>query len=149
MKSDYKVYSLQISDKFESYDEACRLLKNFYGILNRLITLPKFSNTSFIIGISDTSSKGAYVAYEKNGKKGRPKKVIIGDKLEYWHFHIYAISDTDRVASFCEEAKKRFNKKQKYKIGKEKNDSLENALNYLKKQSLNCWKNGNYFHSHF
>ena len=139
-------YSINISNKFASYEEIHKELKNTFQMMKRLIdTNPKFENVSIIMGISNVDSRTAKIKYLYTHKKGRPPKIIIGNNVE-WHFHIYAIKSDGSASVFCEEVKRRLIKKD-YVISKNKNDNIENALKYLKKQSKNVWKYGNYFQS--
>lgn len=147
MKKKEKIiscYSINISNKFESYEKIRKELKNNFQIMKRIIdTNSKFNGVSIIMGISNIDSRTAKTQYLYTYKKGRPKKEIVGNTVE-WHFHIYAINTDGSSSGFCEEVKKHLVKKG-YVISKNKNDNIENAFNYLKKQCKSVWKYGNYF----
>ena len=142
-------YTIEIENKWAKKEEVDKLLKNYYQLLKRIAEgNTNFNNISFIMGISNTCPRGAKTYYEHTGKKGRPKKIILGDKLP-WHFHIYAISLSSDynylyLSTFSNECKRRLEKKGlKVKIGT--NNSIQNAIEYLERQSQNIRKYGPYF----
>lgn len=139
-------YSINVSNKFVSYEKIRKELKNNFQMMKRLIdTNPKFGDVSIIIGISNIDSRTAKIQYLYTYKKGRPKKEVVGNVVE-WHFHIYAIKNGGSASVFCEEVKRHLIKKG-YVVSKNKNDNVENAINYVIKQSICVWKYGNYFQS--
>lgn len=139
-------YSINVSNKFASYEEIRKELKNNFQMLKRLIVNnSKFEDVSIIMGISNIDSRTAKIKYLYTHKKGRPKKEIVGNNVE-WHFHIYAIKNDGSASVFCEEVKRHLIKKG-YIVSKNRNENIENAINYLKKQSTCIWKYGNYFKS--
>ena len=143
-----KIYSLNISDKFDNEEDIRKELKNLYQLLKRYQNSKTiYKNISFIIGISNISSSDAKVSYIYNFSKGKPKKIINGTKV-LWHFHIYIIGDDiSSASSFCNNMRIYIAKKKKYKTSQNKNDNIENALNYINNQCISVWKYGIYFHS--
>ena len=106
-----------------------------------------FSNISFVIGISNVNSNTAKVTYNHNKLRGRPRKMIIGENVE-WHFHIYVIGNEFSSASyFSTLVKDILILKRKYRVSISTNDNIDNALNYVNKQCISYWKYGQYFNS--
>ncbi|MBE6156325.1 MAG: hypothetical protein E7161_01075 [Firmicutes bacterium] len=139
-------YSVNTTDKFNSKEEIEKKLKNIYqAMLRRKHTDERFRDISFIVGTSETKSSGAYISYNRTGKRGRPKRVVVGEKIP-WHLHIYVISIGEYASTFSEEIIK-YLKKRGFETSKNKNDSVNNALNYLERQSLYKRTGGDYFKS--
>ena len=73
-------YSINVSNKFASYEEIRKELKNNFQMLKRLIVNnSKFDGVSIIMGISNIDSRTAKIKYLYTHKKGRPKKEIYGN----------------------------------------------------------------------
>lgn len=139
-------YGIYISNKYSDYITIHKLQKNIYQMMNRIIKNDiRFKDISFIIGISNTEEENAKIIYIKTLKKGRPKKAVIGDKIE-WHFHIYSITEKKYLSTFCNIVRKKLNKKG-YITKQLKNNSVKSAINYTTKQCQNIWCYGDYFKS--
>lgn len=149
MKQSSRGYHLNFSDKIPSYDEALKIFNSMYMMAKRMIqNNEKYKDVSFRIGLSNIDSDSAEIRYEKNGKKGRPRKYIAGDEVG-WHIHLYAFNVYDykvMASSFIQELKEK-NQNKGYKIDKNQNDNIKNGLNYIKKQSVKCQDFGKYFNS--
>lgn len=140
-------YKITISNKFENMTRAKKNMKNIHQILKRIAESDdSFEKVSFIVAISDTDSSDAKVSYIK-GKKGRPKRIVKGTKVE-WHLHIYVTTTDDRfMSTFCNIARTRL-RKRGYITEIRTHDNLEVALNYVSKQALYRFTYGPYFKSH-
>lgn len=144
--SSIKCYSVNTDDKFNQKKDIEKALKNIYQkMLRTKKEDARFKDISFIIGISNTNPKGSYISHIRTGKKGRPKRIVIGKKLK-WHLHIYVISAGEYASTFSEEIIK-YLKKKGFKASKNNNDCVENAINYLERQSLKKMVGGDYFKS--
>ena len=139
-------YSLNISNKYDGVGEARKYMKKIYQILKYLIeTNEQYFNMSFLIGISNVSSKKTKITFAYNNKKGRPRKVIIGEQIP-WHIHLFITSSNGLMSTFCDDAKKRLQKKGLL-ISKSRNDNMQNAIHYVNRQCTYIWKFGKYFES--
>lgn len=149
MKNDISIYSLNISDKFENEILIRREQKNIYQMLKRLKNSSTlYKNISFIIGISNVESKTCKVEYIYNKSRGKPSKIIVGKYIK-WHFHIYIIGNKiSSSSSFCNKTRQHLTRKKGFKTSQNKNNNVENALNYVNSQCISVWKYGDYFHSH-
>ena len=148
MKDNYSVYSLNISNKFQSQELIEKEMKNLFQMIKRYKegnTL--YKNISFVIGISNVSSKGCKVGYTYNNLRGKPPKFVSGKEVD-WHFHIYIIRDDKYSASsFCNNMRIHISNKKGYKTSQNKNYNVDNAINYVYSQCLRVWTYGRYFHS--
>ncbi len=143
-----RCYVLEIGDKFIDEIKGLKELKNIYQLLKRVAeSNQNYSDISFIVGLSNTKSDTAYTYYKRKSGRGRPKKIIGGIKIDY-HFHIYVITIESPIAGFCFQAKKRLDKKFK-SVKYSLHNNPENGIKYLKNQSNNTRKYGNYFKTHF
>ncbi len=137
-------YGIDFSKKYNSIEEAKRIMKNSYNIINRIILREdKFKDILFLIGVSDTFSNTAVRSYLYTGRRGRPQVIIEGDKTMP-HIHLYIFNKDHNsflLSSFCEEVIKRL---RKYDVsGKWTNDDLKTALQYVLKQSVHYRSNCN------
>lgn len=141
-----KCYSVNTVDKFNNQEEIERKLKNIYQAMLRIKNKDeRFKDISFIVGVSNTNPKGSYISHIRTGKRGRPKRIVVGEKL-LWHLHIYVVSTGEYASTFSEDIIN-YLKKTGFKTSKNKNDSVSNAINYLERQSLKKWVGGDYFKS--
>ena len=143
IKDNISVYSLNIANKFQSQQLIEKELKNIYQLLKRYKdnnTL--YQNISFVIGISNKSSKDCKVGYTYNNLRGKPRKFVNGTEVA-WHFHIYIIGDDkSSSSSFCNTMRIHISNKKGYKTSQSKNNNINNAIKYLKKQCLRVWTCG-------
>jgi len=144
----YNTYSLNISDKFNEYSLIKKEMKNIYQMMKRYKNINrKYEDISFIIGISNTSSKDAKVSYIYNKSRGKPRKTIVGTKT-LWHFHIYIIgNECSSASSFCNMLRRIITTKKGYITSQNKNDDVDIAIEYVKKQCISYWIYGPYFES--
>ncbi len=149
MKDNNRGYGLHFSDKIENYEKALKIFNSMYMMAKRMVQKnEKYKDISFRIGLSNIDSNSAKICYNKNAKKGKPKKYIIGKEVG-WHIHLYAFNIFDNkvmASSFVQELKEK-NQNKWYKIDKSPNNDIKNALNYIKKQSIKCQDFGKYFNS--
>lgn len=135
-KEEYKnkaCYNLETDYNFEDELELYRHQKNIYNQMLRIIkTLEKYKEISFFIGAS-TKKSNSIVVYSKNGKKGRPRKEVLGEDKKP-HLHIYVYSESGAMmSSFCNIMKEKL-KKKNYNVRISTNDNLYNAINYTENQ---------------
>lgn len=142
------LYALNISNKYDYFEEIDKERKNIYQLLKMLSEKhTKYNNISFIIGISDVSSKDAKVVYNYNLLKGRPRKKVEGSKVD-WHFHIYIIgNEQSSASSFATYVRNYIADKRNIKVSINRNDNLDNALDYVNRQCISKWTYGVYFKS--
>ncbi len=140
-------YGIYIENKYTDYETIKRKQKNIYQLIKRTISNDvRFKDISFIIGISNTDKKDIKIIYAKTNKKGRPKKIILGKKIQ-WHFHIYILTKEKYISYLGNEICKKLRKKE-YSIKQFKHDNGEKAIEYINRQCQNIWMYGDYFKSH-
>ena len=140
-------YGIYIGNKYTDYETIKRKQKNIYQLIKRTISTDvRFKNISFIIGISNTDKEDIKIIYAKTNKKGRPKKIILGKKIQ-WHFHIYILTKEKYISYLGNEICKKL-RKQEYSIKQFKHNNEEKAIEYINKQCQSVWTYGIYFKSH-
>jgi hypothetical protein len=105
-------------------------------------------NISWLCVYSTTSSKTAKAQYKRTGKKGRPKKVIVGDDVA-GHTHICLVgNETQSAYSTATRIKKAVDKKYKKPIcrvvSKGQGFNASNFINYCYKQADIVRNGGNF-----
>ncbi len=131
-RRDLPVYTLFNSRKFESFDDCYKEMDNLYHMIMNFIKKNDYNDASFIIGISNIDSKTAKISYIRTGKRGRPRKEVLGEKIE-WHIHLYVMCNKTSVSTFSNELRLYLQKK-KHTQFKQKKNTLDVALPYVEKQ---------------
>ena len=122
--------------------------QDIYAIQNKLRQVKeKYPYVSYLLAISNTDSK--YCIRRKvreKGKKGRPKEVVLGNKIGK-HVHLSVLGDESHSAYKCiKDMQKTFNRR----FGKGKcifyskgnNKRAKNFINYSLKQANHYNKDG-------
>lgn len=137
-------YAFEI-ERFFEYNEIKKEMSNIYRLFKRKIEKnSEYKGISFIIGISNTDENGASVSFVYTGKKGRPKKNIVGKKISY-HFHIYVACSNKSCSTFCNEMKDILIRKKGYVIYLRKHTSMVYAFRYVLKQCSSVWTYGDFY----
>ena len=140
---DLIVYTIFNEKKYDTYEECFKEMDNMYHMVKSYVKRFKDSSAAFIIGMSNTKSNTAKVIYTKNGKKGRPKKHVLGVPVS-WHIHLYIACDDGSVSTFANELRMYLQKKKCIDFYQKKN-FLSNSVNYVEKQCINIRRYGNVF----
>lgn len=137
------VYTIYNSSKYNDYESCYKEMDKLYHMVKNYIKRNGYNDASFIIGISNTDSKTAKVNYIKTGKKGRPKRIINGKKID-WHIHLYVACDNLSVSIFSNKLRIYLQSKKKINFIQKKN-TLNVSLPYIEKQCQYIRKFGNAF----
>ena len=140
---DYSVYTIYNSNKFDTYDICFKEMDNLYHMIKNYIKRFNYDSASFIIGISNTKSNTAKITYKKSGKKGRPKKQVLGIPVS-WHIHLYVACSNSSVSVFANNLRLYLQKKKNIDFYQKKN-ILCNALPYIEKQCIYIRRFGEVF----
>lgn len=137
------VYTLYDSKKYENFIDCFKEMDNLYHMVKNYIERNCYINISFIIGISNIDSKTAKVTYINTGKRGRPRKEIIGERVNY-HIHLYVMCKDSSVSTFSNELRIYLQKKKHIQFMQKKN-TLDIALPYVEKQCCHIRRYGDGF----
>ena len=140
---NHTVYTIFNSQKYKCFSDCYKEMDNLYHMIKSFINRYKYNDASFIIGISNTDSKTAMINYTNNGKRGRPKKIVTGIKVD-WHIHIYVACKNTSISVFTNSLRLYLQKKKNMPFYQKKN-TLCYALPYIEKQCLYIRRYGNTF----
>ena len=140
---DLIVYTIFNKNKYDTYEECFKEMDNMYHMIKSYVKRLNNASASFIIGMSNTKSNTAKVAYVRNGKKGRPKKQVLGVPVP-WHIHLYVACDGNSVSSFANDLRLYLQKKKCTDFYQKKN-YLGNSKAYVEKQCIKIRKYGSIF----
>ncbi len=124
------------------------LKRDIYAIQNALKRYSKkYPHISYLLVVSNTDSSHCLQRELKiKGKKGRPRTVVFGNKIDT-HIHLAIIGNEQKSAYRCaKDLKKALNKHFKGNIciyeGYGKGQKAKNFINYSLKQANSVNKNG-------
>lgn len=141
---EYNVYIIEIEDKFME-EVMDKILSNLYRLFQREIKKNEmYHSICFVMGVSNTDSKSAKITFCRNNKRGRPKRIVTGHKIE-WHIHIYVFCSEKGISSFCNRIKDILSTKKDYKVILASHNSVNAALKYTIKQCEHVWSYGDFY----
>lgn len=94
--------TIEINKRFRNFDEASRYAKRLRHEIDYICKKRSYQATVMTC-VSNVKKEASYARYEDNGKRGRPKKELVVNKLivdnwykgEYhtcWHIHVLIVS---------------------------------------------------------
>ena len=139
-----KIIGLDVSSKiFESYEEAVKTANSLKIFASRMIDEENAKDNSYsayiIIGVSENNSHHGEIILEKNGKRGRPKKVFMcnSDKKDVTNPHLHILIYGNPADMICNRLSAYLYKKYKQRASWKKycERYSTKALAYIFKQS--------------
>lgn len=133
----YAIYLYKVELTKQDIDS----IKNTLERYNR-----KYPYVSYLLTISNTDSRYCLQREIRKHKRGRPKTVVIGNKVSI-HIHLSVLGDEKHSAyKYLKDVQKAINKRFKRNIcsfySKQKSDAAKNFIRYSLKQASSIRKSG-------